>query len=161
MRDRFKLKVRLVKFLKILTDEHKWRLSMNAKMLGLLLLGVLGLTLLILPAFLFIKAKRAELVFLYGLCVLSLPLISYITSRLRNITVLRLANEMLEERVKRRTKQLALEITERRVIQEQAEYRMERLADLRELNDAITSSLDLRAVLGLLVGKIDVLLPYT
>ncbi|MFQ5903569.1 MAG: ATP-binding protein, partial [Candidatus Binatia bacterium] len=69
-------------------------------------------------------------------------------------------NETLEERVERRTKQLALEITERRQMQEQAQYRMQRLADLHEINDAISSSLDLRAVLDLLIGKIDALLPY-
>lgn len=134
---------------------------MNGKKLSLPLLGFLGLALLLLPAFLFIKPKGTELALLYGLCVLFLPLIAYITFRLRNTATLNLANETLEKRVERRTKQLALEITERRLMQEQAQYQMQHLADLHEINDAITSSLDLRSVLELLIGKIKVLLPYT
>ena len=134
---------------------------MNGKKLSLPVLGFLGLALLLLPAFLFIKPKGTEPALLYGLCVLFLPLIAYIAFRLRNSAALSLANETLEERVERRTKQLALEITERRLMQEQAQYQMQHLADLRVINDAITSSLDLRAVLELLIGKIDVLLPYT
>ncbi|MFQ5852908.1 MAG: response regulator, partial [Candidatus Binatia bacterium] len=50
---------------------------------------------------------------------------------------------------------------ERQRTEEQLRRQMQRLAVLREINQAITSSLDLHAVLDILLEKIDLLLPYS
>ncbi|MFQ5850534.1 MAG: PAS domain S-box protein, partial [Candidatus Binatia bacterium] len=53
------------------------------------------------------------------------------------------------------------DITERKRTEEELHRQMQRLAVLREINQAITSSLDLHAVLDILLEKIDLLLPYS
>ncbi|MFQ5902823.1 MAG: PAS domain S-box protein, partial [Candidatus Binatia bacterium] len=53
------------------------------------------------------------------------------------------------------------DITDRKRAEEQVQINLERIQALREIDQAITSTLDLRAVLNVLMEKIDVLLPYS
>ena len=53
------------------------------------------------------------------------------------------------------------DISVRKRAQDQIERHRQRLAALHEIDLAITSTLDLRSVLDLLLGKIDLLLPYS
>ena len=73
-----------------------------------------------------------------------------------------------EQRVEERTAELSninrllkLEIAERKRVEEQIDCHRQRLEALHEIDLAITSTLDLRSVLDLLLEKIDLLLPYS
>lgn len=84
----------------------------------------------------------------------------------RYLEEIKKANETLEERVGRRTQEvsqvnqeLEIEIGERKGAQERTQRHLERITALREINLASTSTLDLRAVLNLLLEKTDRLLP--
>jgi PAS domain S-box-containing protein len=55
---------------------------------------------------------------------------------------------------------IAEDITERKRAEEDAERNLERLRALRDIDHAISSSLDLRTVLAVLMEKIDLVLPY-
>ncbi|MGH7766167.1 MAG: PAS domain S-box protein, partial [Candidatus Binatia bacterium] len=56
---------------------------------------------------------------------------------------------------------IAEDITERKRAEEDAERNLERLRALRDIDHAISSSLDLRTVLVVLMEKIDLVLPYS
>lgn len=53
------------------------------------------------------------------------------------------------------------DVTERKRAQEQIQLQLERISTLREINLAVTSTLDLRSVLNVLVQTIQRLLPYS
>jgi signal transduction histidine kinase len=84
----------------------------------------------------------------------------------RYLEEIKQANETLEERVRSRTQELSqanqeleIEIGERKRAQERTQRHLERITALREINLTATSTLDLRAVLNLLLEKSDRLLP--
>ena len=78
------------------------------------------------------------------------------------------AKETLEQRVRDRTKellaineQLQAEVRERERAEEKFRQNLDRIRVLHEIDLAITSTLDLRGVLEVLLEKIDLVLPYS
>ena len=68
----------------------------------------------------------------------------------KNLKVITASREDLDE-----------EVTERKLADERVQDQIQRVTILSEINQAITSTLDPRSVLDLLLEKIDHLLPYS
>ncbi|MBI2987994.1 MAG: GAF domain-containing protein [Deltaproteobacteria bacterium] len=68
--------------------------------------------------------------------------------------------ENLEKKVEERTVALREEIARRKLAQEEAQQNLKRIHALHEVDLAITSTLDLKTVLDVLLEKIDLFFPY-
>jgi signal transduction histidine kinase len=114
-------------------------------------------------------------IFMVVSCVMIMALGASIADHRRAQEEVRRLNAELETRVVERTaalhersalfqdanKKLREENDERRRAEEQTRRNLDRIEALREIGFAMASTLDLRSVLGTLMSKIDLLLPYS
>jgi methyl-accepting chemotaxis protein len=71
------------------------------------------------------------------------------------------ARDTLEKQVEERTRSLQEEIAERKRAQVQAQHHLLRIQALRDIEQAITSTLNLQTILNILLQKIELILPYS